>query len=460
MGRIKGKPVKWEDLGFKENTYNLMRQDGEIGELIQTDELQFKKLSRRYFESRNVYENRVLAQRIGVESATTLSKQELIEKLLDKVWGVQYFSQGFKCVKEIKVENITAEIELALLEDVKCGDVIIGEESEGIFESRDVGGVLWDVSSNFDDAIVDTYVLRNLVGEYALKDGDKIKGRARYVDELGFYCLFHIDEINDVPLLKNSKRPCVEVKPVRPYEKLTLSGNDSVIMGLQLFAPVCYGQFGVVSTNGRIDFCEQAIKIFRAVDKKIVTPHLFVMGEKEHVIEKTKETLYNNHMAYYSTLANKNTTVLLKVLQYVSTQAKENGSKHLIIINDLDVLDKTETKNGVSASKLASFAGAYSNGGSVTIIAMAGTSSPLSAYHSVRNVIDFELALKSNVAVTKTVIDMLSSYSFSDRSVSKEETVALAKLEQIAITEGNNALQRRLSGYANANEIIAQLNDQ
>jgi hypothetical protein len=150
---------------------------------------------------------------------------------------------------------------------------------------------------------------------------------------------------------------------------------------------------------------------------------------------------------------------LLKVLQYVSTQARENDSKHLLIINDLDLLDKVEREDGVTASRLASFAGAYANGGSVTILAFAGTSSPLAGYHYVRNNIDFELSLKTNVSVTKNVIDMLSSYSFSDRVVSKEETVALAKLQQLAVTEGSNVLERRLSGYSNANEIILQLND-
>ena len=456
MGRIKGKPITWVDMGFKENTFNQMNNNGEMRDLVPSDELEFKRLSRKYFECRNVYDNRILAQRIGVESATTLPKHELIEKLMEKVWGVQYFHSDYQNVKEIEIGKMDADTELALLEDVKRGDVIIGEEYEGVFEAKEEGGVLWNDGYASNGAKPNVYVLRNIAGEFSLKNGDLIKGRIRFVDEVGYYCLFHIDALNGI-LINDGKRPETSCESVRPYEKLPLVGNDRIIMGLQLFAPVCYGQFGVVSTNGRMDFCEQAVKIFKALDKQTLTPYLFMLQEKEYVIAETKSQFSNDERVYCTRLGETKSSKLLRLLQYVSAQARSNGSRHVVVVSDLDMLGKGD--DSLNASTLASFASAYSNGGSVTIIAMADAFSPLSAYHTVRSRIDFELALKSNVSVSRNVIDMLSSYSFSAREISKEEAVALAKLQQFAVTEGNNAVERRLAGLENANEIIAQLNE-
>ncbi len=458
MGRIKGKPTAWVDLGFKANTFNLMKKDGEVNDLTINDEVEFKKLSRRYFENRNVYDNRVLAQRIGVESATTLPKQDLVERLLDKVWGVQYFSSGYNSLRKIEIGKIDADTELTLLEDIKKGDVIIGEECEGVFEAKDEGGVLWDIDGSCAKINETAYVLRNLVGELSLKDGDKIKGRMRYVEELGYCCVFHVDALNGVPIL-DGKRPPVLSQPVFQYEKLLLKGNDRIIMGLQLFAPICYGQFCTVTTNGRMNFAEEAVKIFDGIDKTTASKYLFLLEEKDYLINQVRKQHKDDVKGIFSsTLGEKKTDILLKVLQYASAQAMYNGSKHVIIVSDLDMLDKEDGEYEITATKLASFAGAYSNGGSVTIIAMAGTFSPISAYHTVRNRIDSELALKSNRAVTQNVIDMLASYSFSARKVSAEETVALAKLQQIAVNEGGVALERYLCSHDNADEIISRLN--
>ena len=33
MGRIKGKPITWVDMGFKENTFNQMNNNGEMRDL-------------------------------------------------------------------------------------------------------------------------------------------------------------------------------------------------------------------------------------------------------------------------------------------------------------------------------------------------------------------------------------------------------------------------------------------
>lgn len=457
MGRIKGKPATWIDLGFKAHTIELMRQDSELKELTPADEEEFKKLSRRYFENKNVYDNRELAQRIGVESATTLPKQDLIDRLLDKVWGVQYFSSKFNNIKDIEIGKMEADIELALLEDVKKGDVIIGEEMDGIFEAKAEGGILWKADGHFDKSL-DTFVLRNLTGEFGLRDGDRIKGRVRFVDKLGYYCMFHIDEINGVVVSDNG-RPSVNTKQVAPSIKLEMKSNSKLVTGLQLFAPVCYGQFGVVSANGRVDFCEKAISIFESLNNAEIDSHLFLLEEKGYVVEQVKERFGECENVHYSVLGERKVNELLKYMQYASAQARYNGARHVVIISDLDMLDRTESENGLTAKQLASYAGVYSNGGSVTVIAMAETNSPFSAYHVVRNRLDFELALKSSMSVTKNVIDMLSSYSISNRFVSKEEMIAIAKLQQIAVSEGNNAVERRLSGCVDADEIILQLND-
>jgi transcription termination factor Rho len=240
----------------------------------------------------------------------------------------------------------------------------------------------------------------------------------RYVESLGYNVVFHIDEINGISVDVSKVRPTLTAVPVQPNEKLDLAGNSNLIIGLQLFAPVCYGQFGVVSVEGRMNFTSQATSIFAATNKDEVCPQLFILGEKEYVINKEKEKLADYNTVYYTKMQDNQTYYLNKVLQYVSMQAKYNGSKHVVIINDLDMLDREESENGVTAMKLASYAGAYSNGGSVTIIAVANSYSPLGAYHTVRSHADFELAFKSTASIRQNVIDMLSSYSISAREVS------------------------------------------
>ena len=231
MGRIKGKTADWVDTGFKDNTFNLMRKDKNLIGLTPDDEQEFRRLSIKYFESRNVYENRVLAQRIGVESATTLAKQELVDRLLDKVWGVQYFTQGFPRKKTCEMELLDADVELEILEDIKRGDVIIGQECQGVVETKDEGGILWETQTTLQNANLDVYIPRNLVGTFRLCDGDQIKGRMRYVEQIGYNCVFHIDEINGIAVDEKTGRPTNQAKAISPYDKIQLKGNDKSILG-------------------------------------------------------------------------------------------------------------------------------------------------------------------------------------------------------------------------------------
>ena len=183
------------------------------------------------------------------------------------------------------------------------------------------------------------------------------------------------------------------------------------------------------------------------------------MGEKEHTLSNAKESLGENSLVYYSTLQDDQTVYLEKTLKSLSLQAKYSGTKHVVIVSNLDMLDKEEKENGVTPLTLASYAGAYDNGGSVTIIAIADSYSPVGAYHIVRNHADFELAYKSGSMVGQSVIDALSSYSFSNREQSKEEMIAIAKLKQLAATEGALAVERYLVSCESANALIKQLND-
>ncbi len=458
MGRIKGKQVSWKDLGFKANTFDLMRADGEIRELLPSDEMEFKGLTRQYFEKRNVHENRVLGQRIGLESATTLSKQDLIDKMVDKVWGVQYFSEGYKPVEDVNIDKISADVELQLLEEIKRGEVIIGIETSGVFSSRARGGVLCNIGKDFNDVIVDTCVLRNLVGQYALKDGDYVKGRVRYVEEVGFYALYHIDEINGKRV--ENARPSPN-EPINAFEPVPFAGGDRLAIGLSLFAPVCYGQFGVVTTNGRIDFTDAARRILDALSASSAHVVGLFLKEKPAIVKRLKEESAVKEREIYCTQlgSEKGLQQIRFVLDYMSMQAKYLGKKEIVVVNDIDGLDKHPTEDGLDVTKLASYAQAYEGGGSMTVIGVGGTVSPMAAYYEIRNHVDFELSLKSTLSVSQTFIDMLSSYSFSDRKEKREETVALAQLRQIAVTDGNAALERRISGYTDAAQIIAQLNE-
>ena len=453
MGRIKLKKDIKPELGFKENTFNRMRKEGEIRQLLAEDEVVFKGLSREYFEQRNVHENRILAQKIGVESATTLSKTDLLNKIIEKVWGLQNFDKGYKEVGEIDVNSISAELELEILEEIKRGEVVIGEETEGIFVSKGVGGVLYTLGDSYNDIIVDTCVLRNLVGEFSLSDGDYVRGRVKYYQEAKCYCLYKIDEINGKKLAL-MPRDEINSKQIEPSKILPLKGSGKIVKGLSLISPVCYGQFGLVTTNGRANFTEMASEIYQAVDDIDCEKILFVLGEKERNIESIQKQVEPNGL-YVQKIGDKNSLDMVKIiLTYASRQARDGGKKIVVVINDVDTLDKQFNANGVSLSSVASCAGLYDNGGSVTIIGIASTVSPMSQYYDVRNVLDFELSLKSGADVTQNTIDVLGSYSFSAKKTEHEQTQALAVLKQIALTEGAGAVDRILSDKKSVKELI------
>ncbi len=447
MGRIKGKSMSWVDEGFKENTFNVMRKDGEIRELLKEDEYEFKGLMRSYFERRNVHENRLLGQRIGIESATTLSKQDLVNSLVDKVWGIQYFSLGFTPSRQVDMSSVTAEDELDVLEDIKRGEVIIGEEIEGVFFKRRIGGVLLTPGESFKDARIDAGVVRNLVGEYALEDGDYIKGRIKLYPSIGFCCLIRIDEINGAKLA-GGKRADVSGNVVKPYERVPFSSRDGIVVGLELFAPVCYGQFGVISTNARMDFSAAAQTLYSALGEG-PEKFLFVYGEKRSAVAEA-DRKFRESNAFFSALGEEDDGKLNEIIAYAQARAKYCGGKEIIIINDLDALD------GDAAKKLASCCSCYDNGGSLTVIAIASTFSLLGNYYAVRNSLDFELSLRSNVEISVTSVDMLGSYSFSDRKVSKSEIIALSKLKQVALSDGAGAVERIVSSGKTADQIIEQ----
>jgi hypothetical protein len=402
---------------------------------------------RSYFERRNVHENRMLGQRIGLESATTLSKQDLINSLVDKVWGIQFFSLGFTPRREVDMSSVSAEDELDVLEDIKRGEVIIGEEIEGVFFKRKIGGVLLTLGESFKDARIDAGVVRNLVGEYSLEDGDFIKGRIKLYPSIGFYCLIRIDEVNG-SRVSGGKRTDVAGKVIKARTKVPFESNNGLVVGLELFAPVCYGQFGVISTNARMDFSAAAQTLYSAIAVD-AEKYLFVYGEKRSAADEAANK-YAGDNAFFYALGDTDDGKLDEIAAYAQAKAKYCGGKEILIINDLDAL------SGEGAKKLASYCACYDNGGSFTVIAIASTFSPLGNYYAVRNSLDFELSLKSNVEISATTVDMLGSYSFSDRVESKSEIIALSKLKQVALSEGAGAVERIVSSGKTASQIVEQ----
>lgn len=454
MGRIKGKTGIWDDLGFKESTFNKMRGPNEYRELSPVDEYEFKGLSKKYFEMRTIYENRVLAQRIGVESATTLNRRDLIERLVEKVWGIQPLQVGYRPTDTVDVSKVTADIELDILEQVKNGEVIIGLETEGVFYSKGNCGLLYNMGKSFNDVIIDTVVVRNLIGEFALKDGDLIKGRAKYYPELKYYALFKIDEINGKSVLKGrNETPSVAIEPTI---QLAFKNSDLYSVALQLVSPVYKGQFGVISTAGRMDFTRYACDLYNSVDCD--NKMLFVLGEKQVVIDRIKKEQKEKDESdriYYTDVASSEDSRMLKnILEYASRQARDGQADIVIVINDLDMIKAT--CNGVTARDLVSACGAFENGGSLTVIAFASTVSALSAYYEVRNKLDFELALKAGIEITQNKIDALASYSFAPLA-KKHNAIAMARIKQIALTEGEAGVERRLADGKNFEEILSKL---
>ena len=123
------------------------------------------------------------------------------------------------------------------------------EEAEGLLEILAEGYGFLRVN-NYLSGSKDIYVPPTLIRKFALKTGDKIKGKSKMQRENDkYHALCFINTINDDPIdVALKRKPFESLIPIYPDEKLTLEteSNELSTRLIDLIAPIGKGQRGMI----------------------------------------------------------------------------------------------------------------------------------------------------------------------------------------------------------------------
>ena len=137
-----------------------------------SDELRVKcEELKSKFERENIFALREQAKKILVPSATTFSKDDLIQEILKKF--VSFY------VADQKSEGLSDDLQCTLMEDYRNSPLIDGEERRGFLKLKQAEGEL----INFDEGSA-VYVPYGLINEFSLCSGDYIVVKARKIDKI------------------------------------------------------------------------------------------------------------------------------------------------------------------------------------------------------------------------------------------------------------------------------------
>ena len=442
----------YTQISFRDCTINEILKDRESGKqkrLKKGDEDKFRKLSRYYFESRSIGENRDDGRRIGIDSPCAYPKAELIDKIMDTVWGLQYFGEHVDAVVEPSIDRINEDAELDILEVFGRGKFVIGELVTGIFDGDECGGVLH--VDKFNGNARDAAVIRGIVNSYGLKSGDILSARMHYDKKLSFFCVHYVDEINGVKtetfekLKPTKKNPYVEppapvVKPRIGAVRFGFSGSPRLGLAAHIdaFSPVLMGQAALVSASGKMDFADKAASLAKIAEGSGTFDEtlLYITGENEETIKKTKK-IFPGLTTIGKSIHDNDRVMVRRMCDYAVRRA-ECGQHIMLIVEDLDAVSET----ACDAARLLESARRTETGGSVTVVVFADIDSTLSKYYIVRRLASAELRVVSRPFFSDYVVDALNCSSDAAEAFTEEEKLADEALKKTVRENGSEAAMK------------------
>lgn len=445
-------------LSFKDSTIEEILGEENKSGLSLSDEADFKRLGRGYFEVHNLPELREIAKNIGVASPCTYSKSDLVDRMMDLLWGLQYFSEEGAPLSDPDVKKLSPEDELKLLEDFKHGDYVLGSFVEGVFDGDESGGALR--VNRFVKSVEDVGVIRRLINLYGLKSGDVVSGRARYVKNAGFFCLHYIDSVNGVKTdssvfaAARDKQTCDE--KIKPYQRiLPSSGSDSGLLKLMdVFTPSALGQSVVISCSGKFSYSENAAKLTSSLQKitKVDEILFLCLG----VSAETKQKLSSVFPSAVFTGAgdgDEDEKIVKRVRDYASAQAK-CGKNVVVVLNNID---RACSLSMDGAEKLVDSAAQFATGGSFTLFAFADRDNTVGAYYRVKNLVSAELCLTSRAFYGDFNVELSRCFSNSGINFTAKEQAAFVKLRNIAVTVSESAALKTVLDCDGYEDVINKL---
>lgn len=228
-----------------------------------------------------------------------------------------------------------------------CGD------GEGVLEVHPEGyGFLR--AGNYLPGREDVYVSNAQIRRFALRSGDYIKGKTRPRREMDRYsAMLYITDINGEEVDDLSpRREFEKLTPIYPAKRIKLSGrdnNDLLLRIIDLWAPVGFGQRGLLLTPPNIDRMGILLRIAAAAHAHHPDLTVLLLLADERPEEVTAVKARTDSDVLYATF-DEPPVNSVRVSDMVVERAKrlaEGGKDVLILINDFHAL--TRAYNNLAA---------------------------------------------------------------------------------------------------------------
>lgn len=365
-------------------------------------------------QEKTLAELRGTAKEMGMKSISSLKKNELIEKILEKQSQAEPIAvkhvtaYGFslpenqetaqKTPEPMKVRTEESTKEKAVQAVQRAEKAAVMENSvpgEGILEVMPDGfGFLR--TQNFLPGTGDIYVSPSQIRRFNLKTGDSVRGNIRPAREgEKFGAILFVKSVNGDYPDQAAKRPNFEdLTPIYPEEKLSVEVSKEELSGriIDLCAPIGKGQRGMIVAPPKVGKTVLLTQMANAITKNHKEIHLIVLlidERPEEVTDIQRSIEGENVEIVYSTF-DEQPDHHKRVTEMVLERAKrmvEQGKDLVILLDSLTRLARAYNltippsgrtlSGGLDPAALympKRFFGAarnIENGGSLTILATA-----------------------------------------------------------------------------------------
>ena len=447
----------YRTLLFKDCTIEAIFKDREAGKqkrLKKEDEAKFRRLARFYFESKPIAENREDGKRIGIDAVSAYTKEELINQIMNTIWGMQCFGDEVELIVYPNIGSINEKAELDILENYYRGKFVVGNMVTGTFEGDEEGGILH--VDNFTSSMEDAAIVRGIVNDLGLRSGDVIKARTYYDKNLHFNCVHYIDTVNGIDVEKENFKEKLaalrETEKIEPIERFVFSekGGGKLAICLDAFAPIDLGQTALVVSSGRTSFPEYAAQLAAIVDAsdKVDEVVLCVSGENIETTEKAR-SIFPKAVVVDETIPDKADSVMKRICDYATRRA-ECGVNVVVIASNLDDM----AQDAEEAKTIVRTAGKYDRRGSVSVVAFVDCDNKSSRYYDVRQAASAELRIVSRPFYGDYVVNAENCFGNAAEKFTGAEKKARDMLKKLARVSGSEYATNEVAEYENYEKFV------
>ncbi len=409
-------------------------------------------------ERKNKEELKQIAQGLGIEKLSTLKKDELVERILQK--RVENAKNEESQPKPVKRQRPADVVEV-------CGVLDVMADGFGFLRFE-----------NLRPGENDVYVSPTQIKRFGLKTGDEITGDSRpSQDEDKYSPLLFVRRINGDPLEIALKRRSFEkLTPIYPKERLVLESGDNADTAsrvIDLFAPIGKGQRGMIVAPPKAGKTTILKQIAHSIENNHPEVKLIVLLIDERPEEVTDMKRSINGDVFHSTFdqAPDNHTKIAEIVLERAMRLVEQKKDVVILLDSITRLarayNQTVTPTGRTLSggldpdaliKPKKFFGAARNieeGGSLTILATAlvetGSRMDEVIFEEFKGTGNMELRLDRTLQERR----VFPAIDISKSGTRREEDMLSAREIEVAwCTRRNISHQNCADGVAN---VISQL---